>query len=183
METRLRRFVFTLHNYDTENWTKQTLIQTITTKWKIDYMIIGQEITQDNQIPHYQGYIEFTNPTTIRQVILRFSTITQLKPHIEDAKGDAQSNYRYCSKSNDFAQYGNINTTKLKTDDIATNVMRLMVQGLNPINIGHDYPEYSLFIIKNFKNLMDIYSARALSNSYNSHDPYNEQEEDGDLPF
>jgi mannose/fructose/N-acetylgalactosamine-specific phosphotransferase system component IIB len=176
METRLRRFVVTMHNYDKEDWTKEKLSSSLTRKWKVDYLIIGQEVTEDNSVPHYQIYIEFTNPTTFNQVIERFSTITKLKPHIEVAKGDGASNRIYCSKSEDFVEFGSMTTHRLRNDDIAVNVIRLIVQGMNPMDIAYQYPEYSLFVMNKFKNLLDMYNNRQFITKVSDAD-------DGDLPF
>jgi mannose/fructose/N-acetylgalactosamine-specific phosphotransferase system component IIB len=176
METRVRRYVITMHNYQKEEWTKEKLSSSLTSKWKIDYLIIGSEVTQDNSVPHYQMYVEFTNPTTLKQVIERFSKITQLKPHVEIAKGDGSSNKIYCSKSNDYVEHGSITSQRLRNDDIAVNVIRLIVGGMNPMDLAHSYPEYALFVINKFKNLMDMYNNRQFVTQQPDAD-------DGDLPF
>ena len=158
MDTRIRRFVITMHNYQKENWTKEKLIDHITAQWLIDYLIIGEETTKDNSIPHYQIYIEFTNPTTLKQVIQRLNTITQLKPHVEIAKGDASSNKIYCSKTENFIEHGTI-TQKLYVDDIAVNVIAALHQGQTILQVLLENKEYATYIIRNFKNLQNIEQA------------------------
>ncbi len=158
MDTRIRRFVITMHNYQKEDWTKEKLIDHITAQWLTDYIIIGEETTKDNSIPHYQIYIEFTNPTTQKQVIERLNTITQLKPHVEIAKGDASSNKIYCSKTQNYIEHGTI-TQKLYVDDIAVNVIISLHQGLSILQILLANKEYATYIIRNFKNLRDIEQA------------------------
>jgi hypothetical protein len=175
MEHRYRRYVATMHNYHKEQWTKEKLIKILTSLWLIDYVIIGEEITEDNSIPHYQIYIEFTNQTTQQQVIERFAKITQLKPHVESAKGDSASNKIYCSKSQNFLEHGKI-SEKLKAEDIATNVVDLLVNGLTLIEILIECPSYSTYIIRNFKNLQDVQNTIKLT----EHKP---KIDDGDLPF
>jgi hypothetical protein len=158
MDTRIRRFVITMHNYQKEDWTKQKFIDHVISKWLVDYIIVGEEITNDNSIPHYQIYIEFTNPTTQKQVIERLNTITQLKPHVEAAKGDASSNKIYCSKTDNFLEYGTI-TQKLYVDDIAVNVIIALHQGQTILKILLENKEYATYIIRNFKNLQNIEQA------------------------
>ena len=173
---RLRRWHITMHNFQTENWTKESLIQIFTTKWEIDYMIVGEELTLDNQIPHYQIYVEFTNPTTLKQIIERFNKITKLKPHIEDAKGDALQNKTYCSKNQNFLEHGQI-TQKLSIADVAVNVIMLLNQGTRLIDIMVQFKQYTNYCVKNFNNLIKIQDNIPASATYR------QNKDDGDLPF
>ena len=155
MDNRVRRFVLTMHNYQNESWTKEKLMTAITSSWLIDYAIIGEEITEQNSIPHYQIYIEYTNPTTQSQVIERFNKITKLKPHVELAKGDGSSNKIYCSKSKNFLEQGTL-SLKIYSDDIAVNVITLLHKGESLLQILLSNKSYATYIIRNFKNLQNI---------------------------
>lgn len=175
-QQRIRRWHITFHNYQSENWTKESLIQILTTKWDIDYMIIGEELTEENKIPHYQMYIEFTNPTTLTQVIERFNKITKLKPHIEDAKGDAQQNKNYCSKNQNFLEHGQI-TKKLNIADVAVNIIMLLNQGVKLVDIMVQFKEYTNYCVRNFNNLMKIQDNIPASSTFR------ENKDEGDIPF
>lgn len=176
MDNRVRRFVLTMHNYQNELWTKEKLMTAITSLWLIDYAIIGEEITEQNSIPHYQIYIEYTNPTTQSQVIERFNKITKLKPHVEVAKGDGSSNKIYCSKSQNFLEHGTL-SQKIYTDDIAVNVITLLHKGESLLQILLSNKSYATYIVRNFKNLQQIESTIRVEN------PPLSQIDEGDLPF
>lgn len=177
MDNRVRRFVLTMHNYQNESWTKQKLMTAITSLWLIDYAIIGEEITEQNSIPHYQIYIEYTNPTTLKQVIERFNKITKLKPHVEVAKGDASSNKIYCSKNQNFLEHGTI-TEKIYVDDIAVNVITLLHKGESLLEILLSNKSYAQYIVRNFKNLSDIQNTIRIQNLVKP-----TLDDEGDLPF
>lgn len=88
-----RSFVFTLNNYNGAD------IESLS-NLACRYIIFGREIGESGT-PHLQGYVVFSNPRS-------FNAVKSLMPraHIEEAKGDAQSNYEYCSKQGDFTERG-----------------------------------------------------------------------------
>jgi len=67
---------------------------------KVRYGIVGKEVGASG-FPHLQCYIVFNNS-------VRFSGVKKLFPraHIEKAMGTAEQNIKYCSKENDFAEFG-----------------------------------------------------------------------------
>lgn len=89
------------------------------TSWKkpeineklISYMIWQKELTSDNKLEHYQGYVEFKKPYKFWQVksIFKDKTI-----HVEEAKKDRKANFLYCTKNESYAgeryEFGNIYT-------------------------------------------------------------------------
>lgn len=57
------------------------------------YIIIGDEICPDTGRQHWQGYVYFKNPRSIKRVI------NLLRPrHVEQAKGSPKQNRTYCTK-------------------------------------------------------------------------------------
>lgn len=84
-----RRWCFTLNNpsVDTDD-TLDTLLRSECRRF-VFALEVGESGT-----PHYQGYMEFKNART-------FNGVKALIPgaHIEVAKGNAQKNYTYCTKS------------------------------------------------------------------------------------
>jgi hypothetical protein len=179
---RVRRYSFNIHNYQELTFNEQpinkdTLIQLFTNMWKIDYMIVGQETTNENNIPHLQGYIEFTNVADWQQVHQRFISTIGRVSDLQISKGDAQSNYNYCSKSNDYQTYGTLSQS-LKIEDIATNVVQLLTQGLKLSEIILANKEYSTYIVRNYHNLQKIQSDLHMSGQISQ-----DQIENGDLPW
>lgn len=91
---RFRRFCLTWNNYNEESL---KVISNV--NWS--YCIVGKEVGKSGT-PHYQIYMEFKNPKTFSSLIKNM----QKKCHIEVAKGDADSNIRYCSKENKIFEEG-----------------------------------------------------------------------------
>lgn len=152
---RVRRFSFNIHNYQEKGYTAERLVKEFSDSWKIDYMIVGQEITQENQIHHLQGYVEFSSPTTWEQVRQRFVSTIGYVSDLQISKGDGESNYKYCSKSGTYTEYGS-RSIIIKTDDIAVNVVSLLTQGYLLTEIMLNNKNYTHYIIRNYPNLFKI---------------------------
>lgn len=95
---KFRRICFTLNNYNNEEY--QSFIDEYNNNNNIQYMIIGKEVGE-NKTPHLQGYIEFKNQ-------MYFNNIKKInnRMHFEASKGNQQQNINYCSKDNDFTEFG-----------------------------------------------------------------------------
>lgn len=171
---RVRRFSFNIHNYQDKGYSHERLIQEFTNSWKIDYMIVGQELTNDNKIPHLQGYVEFSSPTTWEQVRERFISTIGYVSDLQVSKADAESNFKYCTKSNDYREYGT-KSLRINTEDIAVNVIALITQGYSLPEIMLNNKNYTNYIIRNYPNLfkiqLDLHNQRKIN------------VEDKDLPF
>lgn len=92
-----RAWCFTVNNYADED---EVLIKGIVCR----YIVFGHEVGECGT-PHLQGYIYFKSAKTLRAVLRQFAPI---KPHLEPAKGDAETNRKYCTKEdvNDFFEDG-----------------------------------------------------------------------------
>lgn len=90
-------YVFTINNpTDDDHALIETLGEADTTR----YLIVGREIGEEGT-PHLQCYIYFTSQrwfTALKKALPR--------AHIEFAKGSVQQNIDYCSKDNDYTEYG-----------------------------------------------------------------------------
>lgn len=87
-----RKWCFTLNNWTEEKY--DSITQYIIEASK--YYIVGKEVGASGT-PHLQGYIEFKSQRS-------FSSIQKklMGSHIEIAKGNAKSNFEYCSKDGDY---------------------------------------------------------------------------------
>lgn len=171
---RVRRYSFNIHNYQEKGYSAQRLVKEFSDAWKIDYMIVGEEITQENQIKHLQGYVEFSSPTTWEQVRQRFVSTIGYVSDLQVSKGDGESNFKYCSKSGTYTEYGS-RSQNIKTEDIAINVIQLLTQGYSLSEIMINNKNYTHYVIRNYPNLFKIQL-----------DLYNSQKinvDDNDLPF
>ncbi len=171
---RVRRFSFNIHNYQEKGYSHERLLQEFTNSWKIDYMIVGQEITEENKVQHLQGYVEFSSPCTWEQVRERFISTIGYVSDLQVSKGDAESNFKYCSKSNDYKEYGT-RSLRVNNEDIAVNVISLITQGYLLAEIMINNKNYTHYIVKNYPNLfkiqLDLHTARKI------------KMDDKDLPF
>lgn len=88
---RSRRYCCTLNNYTEEEYDKVRGIGTNDTLY-----IIGKEVGEKGT-PHLQMYFEFKNA-------MRFDTLKKVceRMHIEKAKGNKESNVKYCSKEGNY---------------------------------------------------------------------------------
>lgn len=106
MMARARGWCFTINNFTDEDYNSaQALCKSSS------YGILGLECGKEGT-PHIQGYIYHPNRFS-------FSTIKELIPraHIEIAKGSPQQNITYCSKENNFNEWG-IKPCQGKRNDI-----------------------------------------------------------------
>ena len=171
---RVRRFSFNIHNYQEKGYSHERLIQEFTNSWKIDYMVVGQEITDENKIPHLQGYVEFSSPCTWEQVRQRFIATIGYVSDLAKSVADAESNYKYCSKFNDFREYGT-RSIKVHQDDLATNIVALLLQGNSLTEIMLTNKLYTHYIIRNYPNLFKL--------QLDMHSQGKIKIDDKDLPF
>jgi hypothetical protein len=154
-KNRVRRFTFNLHYNLEKGITLDRIIHDFSNGWNIDYMVVGQENTNEKNINHIQGYIEFVNATTWDQCRERFISLYGFVSDLQVSKADQESNYNYCSKSGNFKEYGT-RSIKLRIDDVAVNVITLLRNGITLVDIMTENKGYSMFIIKNYRNLQVI---------------------------
>lgn len=93
MAQKCRGWCFTTNNYDDDD-----IIDVLNTN--ADYICFGLEVGEQGT-PHIQGYLYWKNA-------ISFNTVKGLliKSHIEKARGSPQQNIDYCSKDNDFYEFG-----------------------------------------------------------------------------
>lgn len=106
-----RPWCFTINNWTDDDWER---LQQLPVKYAIKYLIYGKEICPTTGTPHLQGYVAFESP-------ILFSSVRKKLPRARliPAKGEAKANRVYCSKSNDFVEYGDM-PQQGKRNDIDT---------------------------------------------------------------
>jgi len=97
--SKYRAWCFTLNNYSLID--EDHIKNVLTTLSR--YVIYGREIAPTTGTPHLQGYIYFHNQRQHRAV-------TRMLPRavVSPAKGSASQNRKYCTKDNDFFEFGEI---------------------------------------------------------------------------
>lgn len=108
---RSRAFTFTLNNWTSQEY--ENIIK-FCKDAKLDY-IIGEEIGTQSQIPHLQGYIYRKNQ-------IEFNMVKKAMPraHIEKARKDYYTNFKYCSKDGKYVTNMDI---KLDKSDVKSLVL------------------------------------------------------------
>lgn len=98
MCSKSRAFTFTINNYTEED---EDFVGSLYWVFQCRYLIVGKETCPTTGTPHLQGYVAFKNPRS-------WDAVADMHEHwhIEAAKGTAQQNYIYCTKSGDFMELG-----------------------------------------------------------------------------
>lgn len=94
-----RAYCFTWNNYD------DSCIDALYEFYdsSCTYMVVGKEVAPTTNTPHLQGYFHLKNTKTMSAIhkLIAVDGIALLV-----ANGDAQSNFEYCSKAGEFAEWG-----------------------------------------------------------------------------
>jgi hypothetical protein len=146
---RTRRWVFTLNNPEGEI---NEFIESLTRNVAVRYIVIGKEVAPTTGTVHWQGFVEFENAATFKQVQQRIE-----RAHIEPAKGSNSQNRDYCTKGNDFVEYGTL-FTRVQGSEQATEVVKLISSGMSPAEIAIEYQALSAYIVNHYRALRDIYN-------------------------
>lgn len=147
--TRTRRWVFTLNNPEGEI---NEFIESLTTSVATRYAVVGVEVAPTTGTLHWQGFVEFENAATFNQVKQRIK-----QAHIEPAKGSNSQNRDYCTKGNDFVEYGTL-FTRVQTSEQASEVVKLIVKGMSPSEIAAEYQAFSAYVVNHYRALRDMYN-------------------------
>lgn len=97
--SRFRNWCFTLNNYTDDEY---SYLIGFEGHKQIKYMIIGKEIGEQEKTPHIQGFVIFHNAKLFSQVKNFFGE----RFHIEQCQGTPQQNISYCSKDDNFFEFG-----------------------------------------------------------------------------
>lgn len=96
----IKRWCFTINNYSQAE--KDGVLHFLSSE-DIRYGIVGDEVGA-NGTPHLQGFF------SLRSKRLRLTAIKKIsgfeRAHLEPAKGNDESNRKYCSKDGSFTEYG-----------------------------------------------------------------------------
>jgi len=107
---RTRSWTFTVHFDASDDYISQqnSYIQKLSGRKDYDYIIMGKEIGSHNS-PHIQGYVYWKMPK-------RFETTKKILKgpkdvHLEQTRGSPEENKKYCSKEENFVEFGKLPKT------------------------------------------------------------------------
>lgn len=96
---RSRNWCFTLNNYVDSDL---DFLESLNGHKQVKYLIAGKEEGTQEHTPHIQGFIVFNNQKLFNQVKLFFGD----RYHIEKCIGTPKENIAYCSKDDDYIEFG-----------------------------------------------------------------------------
>jgi len=143
----------------TENnpsYTKQEAVERLASVGTALYSIGCGEVGESGT-SHIHAYVVYKNA-------IELSSLKGLFPraHFERCKGSVQSNIDYISKD-DTEPYEVGERPLIVSEwkaDVSAEVVSLILEcGLSPIQILGKYPRYCDYVVKNFRNLNEIYAS------------------------
>lgn len=94
-----RSVCFTINNPSTDD---EVAVQSLATECA--YIVCGREIAPQTGTPHLQGYAHFSSGRSLKALSKKLK-----RAHIEPARGTAQQNLEYCTKTGEiFLQHGKV---------------------------------------------------------------------------
>jgi hypothetical protein len=107
--TRAKRWVFTLNNYTAG---EEQLLTELFESDHATYGVFGREVGE-NETPHLQGYIHFSDGKSLRQA----KALIGDRAHLEVSRGTPQQASNYCKKDGDFVEIGTLTTNQGQRKD------------------------------------------------------------------
>lgn len=143
----------------TENnpsYTKQEAVERLASIGTALY-VIGCSEKGESGTSHIHAYAVWKNAIELGSLKKQFP-----RAHFEKCKGSVQENVDYISKDDtEPYEVGErpLIVSEWKTD-VSSEVVALILEcGLSPIQILAKYPRYSDYVVKNFRNLSEIYAS------------------------
>ena len=106
--TRACNWCFTLNNFTEEEYTAICGVQEDD---QTRYLVVGREVGEEGT-PHLQGYVQFTSRMRLRRV----KDLLSPRAHLEVARGKPAANRTYCTKENNFVEFGRIQNQGQRND-------------------------------------------------------------------
>ncbi len=107
---RVIAFCFTLNNYSDGD------IDAIQASGLYKYGIVGKEIAPTTGTPHLQGYVQLHKRAGMKAAFKRFQAHVTNHASLRVAKGDCDQNRVYCSKEENFVEWGTPSRKGQRTD-------------------------------------------------------------------
>lgn len=143
----------------TENnpsYTKQEAVERLASIGTALY-VIGCGETGESGTKHVHAYAVWKNAIELGSLKKHFP-----RAHFEQCKGNVQSNVDYISK--DDPEPYEVGEKPLVVSewksDVSSEVVALILESdLSPIEVLRKYPRYCDYVVKNFRNLSEIYAS------------------------
>ena len=154
-QQRTRRWVFTENN---PQQSAQAAVERLTREYAVRYLVVGEEVGQQEHTPHLQGFVEFEHAATFTQVRERLP-----RAHIEPALGSNRQNRMYCTKGSTFVEVGTLSQRAQGAEESADVVTLVVVDGFHPSAIAVQHPKYAPYVVNHFVALAKMWEQRHLA--------------------
>ena len=143
--SRHRSFCYTINNWSESDYFGARLLARTA-----NYSIIGKEVGEECGTPHLQGYIHMPNPVS-------FDKLKRSLPraHIQVAHGSDNQNRTYCSKSNDFEEFGTPSIGQGTRTDIKALAESIKSREFSLDEIMFEFPELYLKYNRGIKDMIN----------------------------
>lgn len=157
-DERARQWQLTENN---GSYTKREAVERLASVGTAIYGLGCSEVG-DSGTSHVHAYIIYKNAISLGSLKKLFP-----RAHFEKCKGSVQENIDYISKD-DTEPYEVGERPLIVSEwkaDLSAEVIALILEcGLGPVEILGRYPRYCDYVVKNFRNLQEIYNSVSANN-------------------
>jgi hypothetical protein len=151
MNKKVQKFCFTLNNYTEDEYRKirEYMVS------KCVYGIVGREIGELGT-PHLQGYFNLG-----RDGRKSFATLKKeigSRAHIEQARGSDEQNRTYCSKTGDFVEHGELQSSGKRND--LNDVAEAITKGGSVEDVALSHPSTYIKFHRGIEALHSVVASR-----------------------
>ena len=149
-DKRSRKWIISWNNYP-QDLTLESLKEKIINHAKVNYLVLGFE-KGEQDTPHIQGYINFVNPQYFTPIRKLLKNDDDTLGYIEPAYGSDEQNKEYCTKQNNYIEYGE---AKENNEDEYQSLIADIMQDTPFLELCKKYSKY---ICKNYNNFKCLYN-------------------------
>lgn len=169
-DNKTRNFHISWNNYP-NSLTLEELKNRLINLANVEYLILGKEKGSKEQTPHIQGYVRYTNSIKLGSIEKLLKNNNNTYGYVEIAYGNDNNNQEYCSKQNEYIEYGTPrNDGEIKKDMSIENLIDDIISGLDYIELCKKYHKYVLYHYNAFKELytdiLQKYNANKIKQIY-----------------
>lgn len=152
--TKERKYFISWNNYPS-NLKLEELKEKIINYAKVEYMILSFEVGEKEHTPHVQGYVRFKNPQHFNTFHKLFQNEDGTLGYIKRADGNDKQNQKYCSKQNNYIEYGKPKDNEQEYNEESTQLIEDILDNMPFIEICKKYSNY---VTKHYKDFRQLYN-------------------------